>query len=622
MTVDDLLNLVTQGFFLLVAVLTLADLIRRRDRLRLDIALPFNALAIILLTGLLEDANVIDTTPEWLDLLGLLGLLAQPYLLLRLVMHFRPVPRTVAIGSLAGLLGSGAALIALAGDLTPASTLAIAAYFVLVEGYAAAAFVRGAVGSSGVTRWRLRLAATGTGMLGLVILLVGVDVIVPLPTQVAEPVVQVLAVLAGLSYYLGFAPPRRLRRAWQLNELYRFLHEGANRPADERAEQTLARLRDFAVDAVGASAALVARWEGDGDGRLTIQGGDAVENAQRFRSALAGPVAVDGGGVIDEAWQSGQALIAHEAAALGPEGVRLAGAVEADTLFAVPIATPRRAWGLLLVFVRYGSLFPDDDRDMLVLLAEQSAANLEYVDLLARLERRTDQLEAANKELEAFTYSVSHDLRAPLRAMDGFSRILLHDYGESLPEQGQHYLTRVRDNAQRMGMLIDDLLTFSRLGREPLNRQAVDPGKLARRVLAEDLQAAVADRPVDITIHDLPPCHADPRLLRLVYLNLLDNALKYTRKRDAPRVEVGWEQVNGVPAYYVKDNGAGFDMKYADRLFGVFERLHHDTEYEGTGVGLATVQRVIQRHDGRVWAEAEPDKGAAFYFTLGEDTFE
>jgi signal transduction histidine kinase len=240
-------------------------------------------------------------------------------------------------------------------------------------------------------------------------------------------------------------------------------------------------------------------------------------------------------------------------------------------------------------------------------------------ELEQRVLERTAQLEAANKELEAFAYSVSHDLRAPLRAMDGFSRILVEEYAPQLPDEAGRYLGLVRDNAQHMGQLIDDLLAFSRLGRQPLKVQRVMPADLARQAL-EDLRAEQEGREVKITIDDLPACQADPALLRQVFANLLGNALKFTRKREVAAVEVGCRQTDGTCVYYVKDNGVGFDMRYADKLFGVFQRLHRAEEYGGTGVGLATVQRIIHRHGGRVWAEAEVDKGATFFFTLGGGT--
>ena len=232
-------------------------------------------------------------------------------------------------------------------------------------------------------------------------------------------------------------------------------------------------------------------------------------------------------------------------------------------------------------------------------------------DLERRVVERTAALETAVRELEAFTYTVSHDLRAPLRAMDGFSRILSEDFAPLLPEEGRSYLERVRGNAQRMGQLIDDLLSFSRYARQPLSVQSVDIGALVRQVVDEQLAGAPGTRVVQ---HKLPPCKADPALLRQVWVNLVSNAIKYSRKEKKPRVEIGFAD----GAYYVRDNGVGFDMQYADKLFGVFCRLHRAEEFEGTGVGLAIVRRIVQRHGGRVWADSRLGKGASFQFTLGE----
>jgi PAS domain S-box-containing protein len=237
-------------------------------------------------------------------------------------------------------------------------------------------------------------------------------------------------------------------------------------------------------------------------------------------------------------------------------------------------------------------------------------------ELEQRVTERTAQLAAANKELEAFSYSVSHDLRAPLRAIDGFSRILLDDYAPQLPPDAQRLIHVVRSGAQRMSRLIDDLLALSRFGRQPLNKRPIAPADLARQVLS-DLRAEQEGRRVEIVIGDLPTCQADPGLLRQVFFNLLSNALKYTRKCEVARIEIGCQEQDGEPVYFVKDNGAGFDMQYAAKLFGVFQRLHGAEEYEGTGVGLAIVQRVIHRHGGRIWAEAEVNQGATFWFTLG-----
>jgi PAS domain S-box-containing protein len=237
------------------------------------------------------------------------------------------------------------------------------------------------------------------------------------------------------------------------------------------------------------------------------------------------------------------------------------------------------------------------------------------IDLEERVERRTADLEAANKELEAFSYSVSHDLRAPLRAVDGFSQAVLEDYGAKLPEEGRRYLQTIREGAQRMGVLIDDLLTFSRLSRLPLHKQAVNMSRMVRQTF-EELSPEKQGRKVDMNIGELATVHGDPALLKQVWVNLLSNALKYTRKRETAVIGIGCKHQNGADVYFVSDNGTGFDMQYAHKLFGVFQRLHRADEFEGTGVGLAIVQRVVHRHGGRVWAEAEVDRGATFYFTL------
>ena len=231
------------------------------------------------------------------------------------------------------------------------------------------------------------------------------------------------------------------------------------------------------------------------------------------------------------------------------------------------------------------------------------------------IQQNSVALEAANKELDAFSYSVAHDLRAPLRAIDGFSRILLEEHAPTLAPEAQHHLNVVRRNSQRMGLLIDDLLAFSRLSRQPLNRQLVRSADLARQCV-DELRVEQQGRRVEIAIGDLPACQADPVLLKQVWINLLANALKYTRKQEVAVIEVGSREQAGACVYFVKDNGVGFDMQYGDKLFGVFQRLHRPEDYEGTGVGLAIVQRIIHRHGGRVWAEAAVNQGATFYFTF------
>lgn len=245
-------------------------------------------------------------------------------------------------------------------------------------------------------------------------------------------------------------------------------------------------------------------------------------------------------------------------------------------------------------------------------------AEEEIKQLNQDLQRRTIDLAAANKELEAFSYSVSHDLRAPLRAINGFSRILSNEYATQLAPEAKRYLQMTQHNAQQMGQLIDDLLSFSRLGRSQLKKQQVAPTAIVYDVLTA-LRHEQENREIEILISDLPTCQGDWALLKQVWINLLANALKFTRQRQIARIEVGYEQEDEV-VYFVKDNGVGFDMQYVHKLFGVFQRLHRAEEYDGTGVGLAIVRRIIERHGGRVWAKAEVNQGATFYFTLESKT--
>jgi signal transduction histidine kinase len=253
---------------------------------------------------------------------------------------------------------------------------------------------------------------------------------------------------------------------------------------------------------------------------------------------------------------------------------------------------------------------------------ELKRSNAEVLRLNAELEQRvaerTSQLEYTNRELEAFCYSVSHDLRAPLRSIDGFSQALIEDFPREVPEEAQRYLGRIRSATQRMAQLIEDLLNLSRVSRGELQRQEIDVAEIARHVVAE-LQQRDPGRRVAVTVWDGMHANADGRLVRTALENLVGNAWKFTAKCDAPRIEIGVLADGARATFFVRDNGAGFDMAFADKLFGAFQRLHSVNEYAGTGIGLATVQRIVHRHGGRVWADAKPGKGAVFYFTLAPE---
>lgn len=237
-------------------------------------------------------------------------------------------------------------------------------------------------------------------------------------------------------------------------------------------------------------------------------------------------------------------------------------------------------------------------------------------ELEGRVRERTAELVAANRELESFAYTISHDLRAPLRGIDGFSQLLLDEYGEQLDAQGQDYLGRVRRAAQRLGALIDDLLELSRVTRKEMRRETVDLSRLAREIL-DEMARSNPQRRVDVVVEPGCTVRGDPQLLRILLENLLDNAWKYTGKTPQARIEVGREAGTQPPVFLVRDNGAGFDMRYADRLFSPFQRLHKADQFEGTGIGLASAARVVHRHGGKIWVDSAIGHGTAFRFTLG-----
>jgi len=240
---------------------------------------------------------------------------------------------------------------------------------------------------------------------------------------------------------------------------------------------------------------------------------------------------------------------------------------------------------------------------------------VEVTELQQRLRQHVAELEAANKELEQFSYSVSHDLRAPLRAINGFSNILAETYSSQFPTEARSLLTRIITNAERMGQLIEHLLRFSQLNRQTLSMRHVALNDLAKDVV-DELRGYDASRNIQVKLSHLPDTKGDPVLLRQVFYNLLSNAFKFTRNKELAEIAVGTEMHGHELVYFVRDNGAGFDMQHASNLFRVFHRLHAAREFEGTGVGLSLVQRIVQRHGGQIWAEAVPQQGATFYFTL------
>lgn len=916
MTLNEFFSLFVQLTFLLLALVTAFEWLRHRGRARLDIAAMFGSLAIFILASQLQ--SQFEQALPWLGIVAAVAIASQPYLLLRIVRTFRPIPRLVQRLALAGLVGSWAILIITGPLPPPLLTTVVAGYFVLVEGYATFALLRRAQATRGVTRWRLALAAAGSGLLAATICLIVANAVLPSLAPLVGPSMQLLAVLAAFSYYLGFAPPRWLRRGWQLAELERFFQEAVADQVTGDAAETLSGLCRAAIQSTGALVAAAAFWDED-------QACFKIHAAEGLEPPVDDSFTADGG-AIRRAWETRRPAVAQAPSDFGsPEAQRIASTVEAQTLLVVPILTTRHPPGLMLVFRQGRPLFAADDLALLALFAGQSATTLDYVALLAeqrslaeqirqsesrfrrlienapdaivgvnvegrillvneqaekmfgylddemdglsiealvperfheahvqhraayvreprtrpmgadlelfarrrdgtefpveislspmetddgllvtaiirdvtarretaeelrrhreeleeliaertaaltaaneRLERevaerqrmasalaqseehyrmlaesaltgvyliqdalfkyvnpafasifgyreeeivdtmgpmdltappdrslvadniqkrlageardiryafrglrkdgsfidvevhgvqvevegrpaiigtlldvterkrqeeeirrlneeleqrvreRTAELEAANKELAAFAYSVSHDLRAPLRAIDGFGQALQEDCADQLDDLGQSYLERIRANTQRMGDLIDGLLGLSRITRVEMRRQPVDLSAAVREIVA-NLQEHNTRRDVEFIVESGHVARGDARLLHAALENLLENAWKFTGEESVARIEFGAVKQNGEVSYFVRDNGVGFDMAYADKLFGAFQRLHAVDDFSGTGIGLATVQRIIRRHGGRVWAEAAPGEGATFYFTL------
>lgn len=663
MTLSSFINLFIRLTFVLLALLALRDLWRFRNRVRLEIAAMLASLVIAVMAGRIPAPD--PAVQRLLQYAVVLALIAHPYLLLRLVHLFRPVSLTVYRIAGLGLVLSWALVLLLSSAFPAPLTLILVAYFVCLEGYAAIALFRGARAIGGVSRWRLGLIAAGSAMLAGAIVTLPLRGRLPFPNELADFIFEIMALLAAITYYLGFAPPRWLRRAWQLSELHRFLRQSAGGSINQNMQEAMTNVAHAATRTVGAKATVVLLGEKT-DKALAIAAADGI-------SPGAGQITLLEDGAATRAWYLQQPDIARK-----PEDFGLAGASDiiagtgARAMFAVPIATAIHTPAMLLAFLRYTPLFVEDDLAMLSLFADQSAITLDNIMLLAeqralveklrqneahleelvnertaelvlanrqlteeaaerrrvanalhqlneqleqRVQDRTRQLEEANRELESFAYSVSHDLRSPLRAIDGFSKVLLEDYGEHIAPQGHSYLARVRANAQRMGELIDALLKLSRMSRTEMQTEQVDLTALAYTIM-DELQGRDAGRNVELVVESGLSGFGDARLLRIALWNLLENAWKFTGYREDATIEFGSTDDNGQAAYFVRDNGAGFEMAYADKLFGAFQRLHRADEFAGTGIGLATVQRIIHRHNGRVWVQAAPDQGATFYFTL------
>ena len=608
MSLQSFLEWFTQGAIVLLAILMVAQWARWRDRVSLDIFLVFGSLGILLI---LERAlRLTDIQAPWMRPLGISVLLAHPYLLLRVVSHFRRISRSVKRAAAAGFVVSLIVTWTATWPFRSTALIAVAfMYFIWLLGYVAWAFRRGARSAGGVTHWRMQHASLGAVLLAIVFILSVLVAMLPVTGDAAGALIPLSALGAALNYYFAFAPPTWIRRLWQSSELYGFLSSRAVAGGAASRVDVLNRLCTFAVSAVGATGAAAALWD-DAHQALIVR-------VSRWGYLEPGRAVPEGS--LMEAWRTNRPTLVKRHEWVLPGGA-------AGSVYVVPIPCEVSPRGLLFVILPKAALFVSDDLALLRAACNETAVQLDNVTmrehqqaLIGELGQQSDQLAAVNKELEAFSYSVSHDLRAPLRHISGFTELLQKSPGPEFDEKRLRYLRLISDSAVKMGELIDSLLVFSRMGRAEMLHTRVDLNSIVRQAQRDVVQADPG-RAVDWVIEPLPTVPGDPSMLQLVFTNLLSNALKYSRTREHAVIEVGSKNGSGGECVvYVKDNGVGFDMAYANRLFGVFQRLHRAEEFEGTGIGLANVQRIVSRHGGRVWAESELGSGATFYVALPKE---
>ncbi len=614
MTINEFMTLTTQVTLVLIAAITIANYLRYQEQAQLDIALMFSALAFITVVGRVREiSNTSSSLDRGLMIATQIALMSHPYLFLRLVLDFRPVPRPIWWFAWVGMVASWLFLLLIPAPLPILVTLLLVAYFIYIELYAVVAFVQGARTTAGVTRWRLTLAAAGSGLIALIIFTAGLVSLFPAAAPLFSLLNQFIGLLSMLTYYLGFATPQWLRQYWQLSELQRFLKQTSGPWAGEPVVATLDRLCVLTVRAVGGVAALVALWD-ETEKQLVIR-------ASTHYSLLP-PGLIIQSKPIQQAWKSQIPIVALIPTDYSPEEAPLTKIAGAHATMLIPIYTPERAWGILQIFSWKRALFASDDVNLLTLFAEQTAIALGYATLVTeqrtlihQLSQRSSQLEVAFQELEAFSYSVSHDLRAPLRHISGYIELLEKNTATLVDEKGRRYMHIIQESTQRMGLLIDELLAFSRFSRTEMHHIEIDLNQLLHEVIA-DFETELTEREIEWRIHPLPLVQGDRSLLRLVFNNLISNALKFSRTRPRAIIEIGCSDKQNETVFFIRDNGTGFDMQFVGQLFGVFKRLHKNSEFEGIGIGLANVRRIIQRHAGRTWAEGAIDQGATFYFTL------
>jgi signal transduction histidine kinase len=591
--------------FAVIAALTLRDWLVTRDQSRMYLALAIGSLAAVSLLGQVgkllgpsfASANTYATTIIFL-VSGLALLLFRHTII---PLKRRTLQAVIGIVIATAALEIGVQAIFGRAAPAPLQLFALGAFVVVWSG---------CVGEPSLRLWlasrrrtvvqRARMRALSLGYLGIVSILLAAVFTGSVSTLPAVRIGIALATLAIVPLlYAGFVPPAWLRRAWRQWEEDKFRQATHDILLFSSGQLALAqRSLDWAIRLTGADSGFFL------SGPRTVLAAQSMtaDEVQALQTAVAGAggrTVIPLGGTPPRSAMIARLHVNDAAIVLlgGP--------------FTPVFGTDEEAW-----LQQYAAMV-STGLERVRLVEALAGANGQLEERVREVSERTKQLEAANRELEAFSYTISHDLRAPLRAVSGFTSILFEEFADALPAEALGYLKRVKDSGDHMGHLVDDLLAFSRLGRQAVRTQRASMRGIVDRAL-EQLAPATDGRPVEVVIGELPDSECDTALMEQVFVNLLSNAFKYSRRREHARVEVGVRGANPTegPTYFVRDNGAGFNMEYAGKLFGVFQRMHRSEDFEGTGVGLAIVHRIVERHGGRIWAEAKVDAGATFYFTL------
>ncbi len=634
------LRFVTDALFIFIGINAIYQFRRLRDAEHLYFALFSVTLAI---STVLAEFALLDQETSQIEGQGAAILMAVlPVLLLKLASTVRPLRRWQIPVAVFGF-ALAVFLMFVTNWRSPSNygLYVIAGVFYTVSQLSAAeVFYRESRAARGVTRQRYRYVFAGTIALSLTVVVLVASLFVGTDSPMVRSLYVICATASAALYFIGFQPPAFVRRAWQSAQVAKYQSRVISRLINKPADLILRHLAKASLRATGGQCAVMITYDYDTN-RLSMK---SIAESLSFTIP---PGELEGIANLFENFDPETRYIRRRDI---PDELALACLMDgyrAKAVYSVPVVTMAHTLTLLVITLHTGALFVTEDLSILRQFAAQTRAILENNSLIAatqtlvaelrdetgdleemviereqalrasedELRRRLVQMSALYRELESFSYSVSHDLRAPLRAIAGFSSALAEDYGANLPPEALDYIQRISANSQKMEDLMNDMLKLSKLSRSDIAVTDVDLTDLAVRV-GHELRASFPAHDVEFHVDPGLAVRADLALAKVLLSNLLGNAWKFTQRTSNPVVSLNLTQKEGDTVYRISDNGAGFDMAFADKLFKPFQRLHPANEFPGNGIGLAIVQRIVNRHGGRVWAESKPGQGARFYFTL------